>query len=236
MIAALLCLSIAEVEGTAGLGPIGAMGIAVAMLTMLTLLPALLAIFGRRAFWPPPMFGWSNGVPPTATPGADETHGAWRRIGDRVARCPRRVWIGTTAVLRRWALGVLTIDTGLTQSDAYREIGRVDRGPGAARAVVPGRRQRRDGHHRARPRRRGGGRGRAAEDFEGVAWSAPTGPGDSGVLLNAVLEPDPYSTEAYDLIPDLRAAVKEAGGPDVLVGGPTAIEYDVRGRRRATPS
>ena len=35
VIAALLCLSIAEVEGTAGLGPIGAMGIAVAMITML---------------------------------------------------------------------------------------------------------------------------------------------------------------------------------------------------------
>ena len=48
------------------------------------------------------------------------------------------------------------------------------------------------------------------------------------MLLNAVLEPDPYSTEAYDLIPELRAAVKEAGGPDVLVGGPSAIEHDVR--------
>ena len=43
-----------------------------------------------------------------------------------------------------------------------------------------------------------------------------------------MLEPDPYSTEAFDLIPDLRAAVKEAGGEGVLVGGPSAIEYDVR--------
>ena len=52
VIAALLCLTIAKVNGTAGLGPIAAMGIACAALSMLTLLPALLTIFGRRAFWP----------------------------------------------------------------------------------------------------------------------------------------------------------------------------------------
>jgi RND superfamily putative drug exporter len=51
VIAALLCLTLAEVEGTAGLGPIAAIGIACAALSMLTLLPALLTIFGRRAFW-----------------------------------------------------------------------------------------------------------------------------------------------------------------------------------------
>ena len=52
VIAALLCLTIAKVNGTSGLGPIGAMGVACAAISMLTLLPALLTIFGRRAFWP----------------------------------------------------------------------------------------------------------------------------------------------------------------------------------------
>ena len=52
VIAALLCLVIAKVNGTSGLGPIAAIGIACAALSMLTLLPALLTIFGRRAFWP----------------------------------------------------------------------------------------------------------------------------------------------------------------------------------------
>ncbi len=52
VIAALLCLTIAKVNGTAGLGPIGALGVACAAISMLTLLPALLTIFGRRAFWP----------------------------------------------------------------------------------------------------------------------------------------------------------------------------------------
>src|SRR6185436_17497695 len=46
VIVALLTLSLAEVNGTAGLGPIGAMGVGLAMISMLTMLPALLAIFG----------------------------------------------------------------------------------------------------------------------------------------------------------------------------------------------
>ena len=44
VMAALLVLSLAEVNSTAGLGPIGAMGIAMAMLFMLTMLPALLVV------------------------------------------------------------------------------------------------------------------------------------------------------------------------------------------------
>ena len=50
--AALLVLVLAEVNGTAGLGPIGAMGIFVAMTFMLTMLPAALLVVGRRIFWP----------------------------------------------------------------------------------------------------------------------------------------------------------------------------------------
>src|ERR671911_2056463 len=52
VIAALLCLSLARVNGTSGMGPIAAMGVFCAATSMLTLLPALLTIFGRRAFWP----------------------------------------------------------------------------------------------------------------------------------------------------------------------------------------
>src|SRR5206468_3648566 len=71
------------------LGPIGAMGVALAMLSMLTLLPAALVVGGRRAFWPL--------VPRFGSEGADETRGAWRRVGERVAVAPRRVWITTAA-------------------------------------------------------------------------------------------------------------------------------------------
>ena len=74
VIAALLCLLVAKVDGTAGLGPIAAIGIACAALSMLTLLPALLTIFGRRAFWP--------FVPhtPSTAPTAELSERARRRI------------------------------------------------------------------------------------------------------------------------------------------------------------
>ena len=227
VIAALLCLSLAEVEGTAGLGPIGALGIGVAMLSMLTILPAMLAITGRRAFWRPAIFGWSNGIPHYGDEGADEMHGTWRQIGNRVARNPRRVWIGTAAVLVVMSAGILTMDTGLTQSDAYREDVESIEGqellaqsfPAGASAateiLVP-----QDADVRAVTR--------AAQGVDGVAQVSPTGEGAGYVLLSAVLEPNPYSTAAYDLIPDLRDAVKEAGGEQVLVGGPSAVERDVR--------
>ena len=94
-------------------GPIGAIGIAVAMLSMLTLLPALLVIFGRRAFWPY--------IPHFGDEGADATHGGWRRIADRVSARPRRVWVGTVALLLVLSLGLLNFDDGLTTGNSYRE-------------------------------------------------------------------------------------------------------------------
>src|ERR687896_845200 len=69
VIAALFCLTIAKVNGTSGLGPIAAMGVACAAISMLTLLPALLTIFGRRAFWPfvPHTPDWAGANEPPST-------------------------------------------------------------------------------------------------------------------------------------------------------------------------
>ena len=54
----MLCLPFAELNSTAGLGPVTAIGIAVTFLVMVTLLPALLVICGRWIFWPKrPAFG-----------------------------------------------------------------------------------------------------------------------------------------------------------------------------------
>ena len=47
------------------------------------------------------------------------------------------------------------------------------------------------------------------------------------MLMQATLHPPPYSTEAFDLIEPIRAAAGEGGGR-VLVGGATAVEFDVR--------
>jgi len=219
VIAALLCLTLAEVNGTAGLGPIGALGIAVAMVAMLTLLPALLVIFGRRAFWPfIPRFGGQ---------GADETHGAWRGIGDRVAVAPRRVWIGTVAVLAVFSLGILNFDDGLTQGNSFRgDVESVEGQELLAQSFPAG------ANAPTEVFVPGAGRAQAVAQAvgaaPGVAEVRPGPAGPSGTVLNATLEAPPFSTEAFALIPGIREAAKRAGGPGTLVGGATAVETDLR--------
>jgi len=231
VIAALLALSIAEVNATSGMGPIGAMGIAVAMLSMLTFLPALLVIFGRWVFWRPPIFGWGNGVPHVGDTGADETHGAWRSVGERVARSPRRVWITTTAILVVCCFGILNFATGLNGGNSY--VGEVESVEGQellAKAfpqgnaiptdiVVPD------------PSKAEAVAG-AVGQVNNVDAVRPADEGEGGVLLNATLSVDPYSSQAEDAIEPIRAAARGAGGEDVLVGGATAVQLD--GREAAT--
>jgi RND superfamily putative drug exporter len=299
VIAALFCLMLAKVNGTAGLGPIAAMGIACAALSMLTLLPALLTIFGRRAFWPfvphtpetAPgpgdaserarakivdggafgaiarvvlasllvlvllplvLINWllrvlSGRRIPSLIVGsldraiftpfearrrrlehaADATHGFWKRLGDRIAISPRRVMFGSIAVLLVLCCGLAFFSTELTSEDTYRtEVESVEGQhllnksfPAGTTAltdvVVPERGE--------VPAVRA-----AVAKVDGVeAVSQPVAHGPPGTLVQVTLEPNPYSTDAFDLVKPIREAAHSAS-PDALVGGPTAVEFDVR--------
>jgi RND superfamily putative drug exporter len=299
VIAALFCLTLAKVNGTAGLGPIAAMGIACAALSMLTLLPALLTIFGRRAFWPfvphtPETVPSADSISERArakiveggvlgaavrvvlasllvlillplvllnwalrilsgrrlpslivgpldraafTPfelrrrrlehEADETHGFWARLGNRIAISPRRVALGSTAVLLALCAGFAFFSTDLTSEDSYRtEVESVEGQhlldksfPSGATAltdiVVPSRAE--------VPALRS-----AVAQVDGVEEvSPPVAEGPQGTLVQATLVPNPYSTEAFDLVEPIREAAHSAA-PEALVGGPTAVEFDVR--------
>jgi RND superfamily putative drug exporter len=111
VIAGMLCLLLASMNSTQGLGPVAAVGVAVALLVMLTLLPALLVACGRWVFWPMrPAYG-----------SADHTEtGLWARVGRRIATAPRRTWVVTTLVLAVASLGVLQLDAnGLKNKDAF---------------------------------------------------------------------------------------------------------------------
>ncbi|HST42774.1 MAG TPA: MMPL family transporter [Conexibacter sp.] len=229
VIAALLCLSLAEVNGTAGLGPVSAFGVALAMLAMLTLLPALLAITGRRAFWP--------FVPRYGGAGTDETHGWWRRLGERIRVRPRRVWIGTTVGLLVLCLGLTQMNSDLTSGNSFRDQVESVEGqelvaqsfPAGANAptivIVPPAEEGGTGAEAARL----AAVVRALRAVPGVAQVAPVERDPrSGVRIAVTLAADPYSEQAFDVIPPLREAAKAAGGDDVLVGGPTAEERDLR--------
>src|SRR3954453_21371793 len=113
VIVALLTLTLAEVTGTSGLGPIGVLGVGLAMVSMLTILPALLAITGRKAFWP--------FVPRYGSEGTDETHGLWSRIAAWVGRGPRRVWIGAIVLLLVLCGGLTQLNSDLTSGNGFRD-------------------------------------------------------------------------------------------------------------------
>ena len=76
VIAALLSLLFASFQIYSDLGVPLAIGIAVMLLAGLTLLPALLAIFGRAAFWP------------SKNRAGASTEGAWGRIATRLVKRP----------------------------------------------------------------------------------------------------------------------------------------------------
>jgi RND superfamily putative drug exporter len=216
VIAALLTLSLADVNSTAGLGPIGAVGVGLAMLSMLTVLPALLAICGRRAFWAPGL----DTIPHYGQAGTDATHGFWRRVGERVALRPRPVWIVGTLILIVLAANVVNLDTSQTTGSQFR--GEFDSATGQeilARNFSPG--------ASAPTNLIVEDPGRVEEVTRTASRFGEIRPGergDAGVLLSLTLAEDPYSTAALDTIPRIREAV----GEGVLVGGPSAEEYDLR--------
>jgi len=69
---------------------------------------------------------------------------------------------------------------------------------------------------------------KAVEQVSGVkAVSPPVAEGPPGILIQAILEPNPYSTDAFDLVEPIRDAAHSAAA-GTLVGGPTAVEFAVR--------
>jgi RND superfamily putative drug exporter len=293
VMAALLVLVFAEVNGTAGLGPIGAMGVGLAMLFMLTMLPAALVIAGRRAFWPFVPDGPGGPLQPhrsrarravaavligalaaaVASAGggvaaaaafvlaalvsffllapafhrldtgmlyprierplaarhrlSDETHGFWRRIGDRVAAAPGRVAVVTTLALLVLAGGLLQLNTGLTSGNSFRGEVEAVKGQDLLTAHFPAGANVPTTVVVDEPGKVAAVRAALQRD-PAVAQVGPPVPGPPGVRFDLQLKVDPYSTEAFGEIPGLRAAAKRAGGEGVLIGGPTAAEHDLR--------
>jgi putative drug exporter of the RND superfamily len=111
VVLSLLCLLVAELNSTRGLGPVGAIGIICALAAMLTLLPALLVACGRWLFWPfVPHYGSAH----------PEEESAWGRIGRRIERRPRLVWVVTALALCGLAVGLIDTHTGLDQDQQFR--------------------------------------------------------------------------------------------------------------------
>jgi RND superfamily putative drug exporter len=111
VVVGMLCLVFADLNSTAGLGPVAAIGVGVGLLAMTTLLPALLVSFGRWMFWP---------ARPTVGSADHTDTGVWARIGAVIARRPRVTWVVTCLVLGAIALGTFSLKAdGLTNAASF---------------------------------------------------------------------------------------------------------------------
>ncbi len=94
---ALLCLLFSDLNSNKGLGPVGAIGIVFAFLSVMSLLPALLVLFGRKAFWP---------MQPRIEKKQNNKRTFWENIASFVENKPRLVWVSCFVLLAVLAIGL----------------------------------------------------------------------------------------------------------------------------------
>ena len=219
VVVGLLCLSVAELNSTAGLGPVLAVGVGVTFLVMVTLLPALLVVVGRWIFWPKrPRFGSEE---PNST-------GFWARLGRSIDKRPRPVWIGTALVLAVACLGLFSLNTsGLSTEDTYTkefdsikgqkvlvEHGLVD-SSNTVQVVFDS--------------------DTAPQVADALGTVGALGPATeprpisgSRSFVEATVGEDISSTAAFDVVEATRDAVHDVDGADALVGGGSAFYLDTK--------
>jgi RND superfamily putative drug exporter len=221
---AVLTLLLADYGDYRSFAPVLGLGVFVTLIAGLTLMPALLAVLGRRAFWP-------------RVPHESDTvgHVVWRRVAGRVAAAPRRATLLVAVFLAVLALGCLLYSPRFSFTEDFLKdmpskqgytllekhfpkgalapttvlIKAPEPPPDFVTGMITG----------------------ALNEAPGVAAAFPTGTADDGKLLSfqVILEGDPYSKETLRQIEDLRRVAREtaaAGGGTALVGGPTAIQAD----------
>jgi RND superfamily putative drug exporter len=229
VIAAMLCLLLADTGSTNSLGPTAAIGVAAALLAGLTLLPALLTAVGRRGFWP-------RKAAVAYQPDVDvhERRGLWRRVGDRVLRRPGLALGATVLLFGFFTLGLLSykedysiggfFKKDVESVDGFDVLGEsfpegalgptsilVQRDGGAATEA-----------DFAEVRERLGG-------IDGVASVSEVEQSEDGAIgkIDVTFDDDPYSEAALARVETLRDRLSDLpGGVTALVGAGSAVQED----------
>jgi RND superfamily putative drug exporter len=223
VIAAMLCLLVADLESTHWLGPVLAIGIAVMLLAAFTLLPALLAILGDRAFWSPfqrTPFARSFSL---ASKAKEQTN-IWTRAADLVRRRSGMLIALVVVLLALLSLGNLTSHESLGFGQGVTKPTNSSRGTEALERHFPA----------------GLGSPLTAvmkiEDAPvaaaamkrlhsvQLALTVPATPTEAVVLL--VLRDDPYGDEAETAVEEIREKL-HALVPGALLGGVPVENLDV---------
>lgn len=218
VVLALLTLALAVIPGTRGLGISSAVGLLIALAAVLFALPPLLAVCGRKVFWP--------FVP---KPGTAADHGkVWKGIATGVMRRP---WLSLGAgvvVLAVMGAGLVGTSVGLSQVEKFRVQSESAAGlevfgehfpagesqpifiianTAAADDVVEG-----------------------VEDIDGVVRANAIGETTDGDLTKIMVTGQyaPGTADSLDLVTELRDVAHDVPDADALVGGAVATDLDAR--------
>ncbi|MCI9887500.1 MMPL family transporter [Micrococcales bacterium 31B] len=220
VVLAVATLALAAVPTTRGLGLTAATGLLIALLAVLFALPPLLAVCGRRVFWP-----YAPRVESAEAPDAVGSRG-WGALAAQALRRPALSLAAGGLVLLVLASGLLGARVGLSQTEQFRGEA------GAAQGVA------------ALSRHFDAG---AAQPLEVVAASAAAESVQSALgkvagvsamrvvetngtftRLQAVTTAEPGSAESRDLVERVRDTAHSVPSAGALVGGEAAAEADAR--------
>ncbi len=218
VVLALLTLVFAVIPGTRGLGVTAAAGLLVALAAVLFALPPLLAVCGRRIFWP---FVPRPGEAPRGP-------GVWHRIAAGVMRRPGRSLVAGLALLAVMATGLIGTSVGLDQLEKFRVPSESAAGLEVLSEHFPA--------GEAQPILIVANTAQAdavidaVDDVEGVLRAHPAGESEDGTLTKIMVtgEYAPGSDASLTQIAELREAAHAVPDADALVGGATATDVDAR--------
>ncbi|QUR66830.1 MMPL family transporter [Mycobacterium spongiae] len=217
VVLALLTLIFAATPSTRSLGALAACALVVAAASVLLVLPPLLAMCGRRLFWP---------FIPQPNDGADLDSGLWHGVAERVARRPALVAVVTIGLLAGLATGLLGTRIGLSQTEQFRvkadSVSGFDilaqhfpAGLASPTQVIA-------------PTAQAPQVQRAITATPGVISAPPTGTSTTGLTKwSVVIDAAPSSDQAFNTVAALRKSTTMAA-PEALVGGADAQALDVR--------
>jgi RND superfamily putative drug exporter len=217
VVLALLTLLFASTPSTRSLGALAACGLVVAAVSVLVLLPPLLALCGRRLFWP--------FIPQLRDDDALDS-GPWHRVAAWVVRRPAVVAGVAIALLAALACGLLGTPIGLSQTEQFRVNADSVSGYDVVAEHFPAGLTNptlvvADTAEAAQVQR-------AIGSTPGVVSVTESGRSASGLTKwSVVIDAPPSSNQAFTTIAALRHSTKAASS-SAVVGGPDAQALDVR--------
>ena len=218
VVLSLLTLAFAVIPGTRGLGISSAVGLMIALAAVLFVLPPVLAVCGRKVFWPfvpKPGFGMEQGR-------------NWRAVASYVVRRPL-VGLGAGFVLLAiMATGLFGTQVGLSQVEKFRVASESAVGLEVLSEHFPA--------GESQPilvvakSTQAQSAADSAADLDGVIRASVTGETRDGVWSRIMVtgEYAPSTPGSLDLVTELRTVVHAIPGAEAQVGGATATDLDAR--------